>query len=824
MAKKRNKILSFIGGLLGGGAGQSRADKKVTLATVVKSSEKFGDSVEEFLDTEYDYISYLRNRNGGGTGAGGLGGERGSRTQLDRSRRKRRLKFGMFDNNQEWARKPRAKRGMPRSKYSRWMQNRNARKFNQQLMKKYGFDRKQIDAFRKARTNGAPFRDAIKIAQKTKKAGLITRTLTGLRDSIPNRPEWATRKGWGGLRPGVRERLWQGTKNKVGGIWQGAKNFGKKINPFKGFKGIRGMRMPGWAKGGISKLKGIGNTSFLTWLNGALTVFRRHGEGQGGLQIGLGTGAEMLCGGALAAKASAWGTGVGAAIGAPFGGIGALVGAPVGAIIAGGIAYTLGAGLCGGGVDALPMFNKKTEKKKFGGLVNGTAQCTDCASTSKHSGGAVVTSPTRGVLGGQKALVGEAQEAELILPMSKIGDALSAVYREGASTMVGATISFLTPLSGSPAVASVLGEARKLQSIVGTSDIEAETPQVPEIKQVKVKASNTETNNMEQKFNSGGFVTGGTGIDKVPARLTAGEFVMSKGAVKKFGAGTLASMNAAGGGTNRPTPSGGYNQGGKSFDRSHYGTPGYQIGQINPPTLVLSREEFTDHTTERTGKERSWMQKNITERDFEKFTEYDGPILGKTRTKLEYREGDLVGTETYESDIASIGVPDLYEHKDQLLSAIHAVPGYGHVTIQDVINSKVDMPLKQYMMILMTSDAQAATFAKQDAAHQADLELRGIDPSKGYSMMYDMNGGGLVPPAISPSTETSNIKPRPKKNREQLNNTPVNITKKAKVKASIVPIQIPVPVTVMKQVIVEKPVPKNRTLIISDQGKGVLVS
>ena len=133
------------------------------------------------------------------------------------------------------------------------------------------------------------------------------------------------------------------------------------------------------------------------------------------------------------------------------------------------------------------------------------------------------------------------------------------------------------------------------------------------------------------------------------------------------------------------------------------------------------------------------------------------------------------------------------------------------------------MPLKQYMMILMTSDAQAATFAKQDAAHQADLDLRGIDPSKGYSMMYDMNGGGLVPPAASPAI-TPNIQPRPKKNIQQLNSTPINITKKAKVKGSIVPIPIPMPVTVTKQVVVEKPVLKNRTLVISDQGKGVVVS
>ena len=55
------------------------------------------------------------------------------------------------------------------------------------------------------------------------------------------------------------------------------------------------------------------------------------------------------------------------------------------------------------------------------------------------------------------------------------------------------------------------------------------------------------------RFAQGGFVSGPAGVDKVPARLTAGEFVMSKGAVQKYGTNTLAAMNAAGGGTNRPT-------------------------------------------------------------------------------------------------------------------------------------------------------------------------------------------------------------------------------------------------------------------------------
>ena len=68
-----------------------------------------------------------------------------------------------------------------------------------------------------------------------------------------------------------------------------------------------------------------------------------------------------------------------------------------------------------------------------------------------------------------------------------------------------------------------------------------------------------------QGLKQGGVVKGPGGVDKVPARLTAGEFVMSKGAVQKYGVNTLAAMNAAGGGTNIPTFSGGkgrYNEGG----------------------------------------------------------------------------------------------------------------------------------------------------------------------------------------------------------------------------------------------------------------------
>ena len=79
------------------------------------------------------------------------------------------------------------------------------------------------------------------------------------------------------------------------------------------------------------------------------------------------------------------------------------------------------------------------------------------------------------------------------------------------------------------------------------------------------------------EYKEGGFVSGPAGVDKVPAKLTAGEFVMSKGAVQKYGVDTLAAMNAAGGGTNRPTITNEYNNGG-IVDRSrHYTKMGSPI-------------------------------------------------------------------------------------------------------------------------------------------------------------------------------------------------------------------------------------------------------
>ena len=70
-------------------------------------------------------------------------------------------------------------------------------------------------------------------------------------------------------------------------------------------------------------------------------------------------------------------------------------------------------------------------------------------------------------------------------------------------------------------------------------------------------------------FNGGGKVPGrGPNRDTVPAMLSPGEFVMSRGAVDKWGSGMLALMNSAGGGDNKP----------KMFGGTTYAAGGGMIG------------------------------------------------------------------------------------------------------------------------------------------------------------------------------------------------------------------------------------------------------
>lgn len=136
-------------------------------------------------------------------------------------------------------------------------------------------------------------------------------------------------------------------------------------------------------------------------------------------------------------------------------------------------------------------------------------------------------------------------------------------------------------LRGAVAAAATIGTGVAINRFVGGGEEQAPQLDVPEAPAVPALGAaggglanlkdlfSSSSSGLTSKFNPftsffgsgglasvmqglGGTVSGPKGIDKVPAMLTDGEFVMSRGAVQKFGVSTLESMNAAGGGTNQP--------------------------------------------------------------------------------------------------------------------------------------------------------------------------------------------------------------------------------------------------------------------------------
>ena len=453
----------------------------IDTSKLTKTAIKFREGMTALLDTEYEYIQYLRNRGGiMGVGSNALGNR--NLLQLDYAK-KWHHNYGGGGSGRYYRRrikKPKTNR-FPTSKANRFNQLRMQRRMWKQLTK-MGLKPNQIREYFRLRnlpnSNYNHYRAIDAARRLTPTGNWLTNSFTNFRQTF-QRPDWMTRKNWGPLRPGVRDRVGDFFTKKKMGVGNN-----KTLQPK--------LKLPGFLKGlkGIFSMKNINNS--LAVLGFGLDLKDRvSNEGQKWWKAVVGAGASTWCavkaGGAMATKFATLGSALG-----PWGaGIGGLVGGILGA--------TLGASICGGIADTVTGANSDTtEKKKFGGLVQGVAQCTDCASTSKHSNGAVITSPTRGMLGGTKALVGEANEAEIILPMSKIGDAISAVYREGASIMVGATLAFLGPLSGgNPAAAGLLADARRISSITGVDkSIKTDKVELPDLNG-KPQTTNTTSSSSE---------------------------------------------------------------------------------------------------------------------------------------------------------------------------------------------------------------------------------------------------------------------------------------------------------------------------------------
>ena len=230
-------------------------------------------------------------------------------------------------------------------------------------------------------------------------------------------------------------------------------------------------------------------------------------------------------------------------------------------------------------------------------------------------------------------------------------------------------------------------------------------------------------------FNLGGEVkdndndTSNNDVDSVPAVLTPGEFVVTKDAVEKVGVDTLEGLNASVGATNKAS-----NLGKFSIER-------LDPKDISKNTLI-KKYSFADGVSD-------VEISNESGRDYFKSTTdmSTGGLNEKTVKRTRFTETSEDGTVTVfdkntemTEKIVSIGVPDLIEHKDQLLGEIHKLKGFENITIDQVINQTTGIPQEKLLPILLRSDAQRATDEKQDKAREEDRKARGIEPGQSFSM------------------------------------------------------------------------------------------
>ena len=537
---------------------------------LINVANNFGDGMVAFLDTELDYIEFLRERNGGDTGVGGFGGQRGDQTQFDYAKT-----FGGYGDKKSSLNlrprrlKPSKPRVKPRNKVrlgdkiKKFKNLRNSRNVTRSLTK-LGLRGNQVEFYKNLRAKNIPMKDALKQAKRLNPGGnFIKNTFKAATNMIPNRPEFLTRLNMGGdlkhagnnfftrgLRPGnfseTAAAIKQSTVKNVDNLVSGAKtaitdtatNITKNVTKQLPLENVLARSTIEFSeravKTGVTGLKAakklISPIVKRIPIIGALIDFALNFFV---FKESLGRSAFKTAGSLI----GAWGLG---ALGSAIPGFGNLVGAFIGG--------AAGDWLGGKLYDAVfaGKENEETSDEEEGSTFEERYPDSGLITYAKGgvgygAGGSVITAPTRGMFGGSRALVGEANEAEIILPMSKIGDAISAVYREGASIMVGATLAFLGPLAGgSPAAAGLLGEARRISNITGAdTDIKVPKVEFPDMSG-KPQTTNTtssstsisssvtkETQTKEDNTTAGSIQTSVTGTDRWKTILPQGDPLFS---------------------------------------------------------------------------------------------------------------------------------------------------------------------------------------------------------------------------------------------------------------------------------------------------------
>ena len=264
-----------------------------------------------------------------------------------------------------------------------------------------------------------------------------------------------------------------------------------------------------------------------------------------------------------------------------------------------------------------------------------------------------------------------------------------------------------------------------------------------------------------QGFNKGGKVPGsGPNKDTVPALLTPGEFVMSRGAVEQYGVDTLEGMNAAAGGTNIPTlkkvevPQ--YNDGGMIMqedlievnnERALQGLPPLEqlLGYDNLPKAKGPGERTQESTDVSTNLEN--MMRTITKTVNGKTTtetyklsneEAEALLKKKGLPSMELADGSIViDSALYMYDKAVALLTDAYKNGDpKRIAQLEADPDF-----LEMWKSIEDGSLKEEII----SNARMHKKGTKENLMQKNMNrIEEMDGGEGVKLM-NFNGGGLVP-------------------------------------------------------------------------------
>ena len=220
-----------------------------------------------------------------------------------------------------------------------------------------------------------------------------------------------------------------------------------------------------------------------------------------------------------------------------------------------------------------------------------------------------------------------------------------------------------------------------------------------------------------KNFNKGGQVPGSGNTDTVPAMLTPGEFVMSKGAVQQYGVDTLAGMNAAAGGTNIPTLKNRFNEG----------------GVVTDPKEKKAQEDYMLH----------WVNKERVEvlglPPLKKLTYADGVELTK-----KMGPGPKV-TETSDTNLDFDNMMKTTSRSKTVGDKSIFAGSVGLLTDEDKQQYLASNPGARMMM---------------EMRDRLELNVLGADISasakmNGGGLVQGFNGGGLVQPVVEPGSINS---------------------------------------------------------------------